>query len=200
MGSPKHLLKLPDGTPLYQHQVNTLRQACPSVPTIYISLARDSALDGFLRELSDPRIKIIYDEENNPTTRSGGPAQGLLSAHSFDPTATWIVLAVDYPLMTVETILQLCDSYEPPVTCFRNDDGFLEPLVSVWSPEALRRLEEKGGGAGPSAFVKEMNGKSIKLNSDSRAVLKNINTAKEYEDMLMLSLLRLDHPVHQLQT
>ncbi|KAK4201325.1 nucleotide-diphospho-sugar transferase [Triangularia verruculosa] len=189
MGSPKHLLELPDGKPLYQHQIDVLRQACPEAQTVYISLAKDSPLDGFLREAatdisSEPPVVIIRDLQDNDTPESGGPSQGLLSAFNFDPTATWFVVAVDYPLLRVGLLRKLRDAYQPPVACFRNADGFCEPLVAIWSPEALGRLAEaaaKGKIPGPSSIVRQLSGKQIDHVEEEAIQLRNVNTREDWE-------------------
>ncbi|KAL6872241.1 bifunctional molybdenum cofactor biosynthesis protein [Trichoderma longibrachiatum] len=190
MGSPKHLLQFPDGTPLYQHQVKLLRQALPSVTTIYMSLAKDSQLDTYLQNADDHNIKIIYDtRDNHDEAQSGGPAQGLLAAHEFDPKATWLVLAVDYPLLTVDLLQQLQDAYQPPVTCFRNGEGYCEPLLGIWSPEALRRLQDnlrQGRSSGPSAVVRQLGGHQIDPETESDRVLMNVNAQADWDKVVRL--------------
>ncbi|KAL7815142.1 bifunctional molybdenum cofactor biosynthesis protein [Trichoderma gracile] len=189
MGSPKHLLRFPDGTALYQHQIKLLRQAFPSIATIYISLAKDSQLDEYLQNAAgDLNVSIIYDtQDNHDEARSAGPAQGLLSAHEFDPAATWLVLAVDYPLLTVEVLKQLQDAYRPPVTCFRNREGYCEPLLGVWSSEALQLLRDnvrQGRNSGPSAVVKQLGGHQIDPATESEKVLMNVNAQADWDKVL----------------
>ena len=193
MGSPKHLLQLPDGTPLYKHHIDLLRQACPDSATVYISLAKDSVLDDVLRDAaadvsSSPPVKVIHDvHDSNAPSESGGPAQGLLSAFRFDPTATWLVVAVDYPLLALDALHQLCEAYQPPVTCFRNAEGFCEPLVGIWSPEALALLAgsesaDRGGSLpGPSSIVRRLKGKQIELLEGDSTQLRNVNTREDWE-------------------
>ncbi|KAK4243680.1 bifunctional molybdenum cofactor biosynthesis [Corynascus novoguineensis] len=175
MGSPKHLLSTPDGRPLYQHQIDLLPQVCPYAPTIYISLAQDSQLDDYLRTLpsvtdaspdpdpvlcktphirkvTPPAITIIHDlDANTSSVTSAGPAAGLLAAHRADPARTWLVIACDYPLLTQRALERLCAKYRPPVTCFRNADGFCEPLLGVWGPDGLAELERRVKGSSASA-------------------------------------------------
>ncbi|KAB5576490.1 bifunctional molybdenum cofactor biosynthesis protein [Coniochaeta sp. 2T2.1] len=198
MKSQKHLLTLPNGTPLYQHQITILQQACPQTPVVYVSLANDSPVDAFLHHAKDDPdggITIIFDEQASPATQSSdptqssGPAQGLLSVHRLHPTSTFLVLAIDYPLITATPLLQLIQSYSPPVTCFRNAEGFCEPLVGVWSPDALKRLKEdvaRGGGS-PSRVVKEMGGRMVDVKEGVHGggrgrVLMNVNTRGEWEE------------------
>ncbi|RKU47129.1 hypothetical protein DL546_005391 [Coniochaeta pulveracea] len=194
MKSPKHLLQLPDGTPLYLHQCDILKQACPDARVVYISLAQDSPINENLLDPGSYGMHIIYDQEANDTTESAGPAQGLLAAHRSDPTATWLVLAVDYPLMSVEAIQLLRQSYSHPVTCFQNDDGFCEPLVGIWSPDALEKLEAnvRSGRGSPSAVVRQLDGRQVRIPQDGRRWLMNVNTEAEWEELLQQ--LALVHP------
>ncbi|KAK4171667.1 nucleotide-diphospho-sugar transferase [Triangularia setosa] len=182
MGSPKHLLELPNGTPLYPHQINLLRRVCPEAPTIYISLTKSSQLDDFLREAvtntsPEPPVLILDDLQNNNTHESGGPAQGLLSA-------TWLVVAVDCPLLSCGLLRVLRRVYQPPVTCFRNAEGFCEPLVAIWSPEALGKVVEcasKGMLPGPSSIIWEIGGQQIELSGADAIQLRNVNTRGDWE-------------------
>lgn len=188
MRFPKHLLPLADGTPLYRHQIETLGKACPESPTIYISLAKDSPLDGFLQSRAQEDVTIIYDLGSNTITESAGPAQALLSAFHFDPTLTWLVLAVDYPLLEVDALQRLLKEYQPPVTCFRNSEGFCEPLVGIWSPDALGQLRDnvKHGRSGPSLVVRELGGKQVEVPVGHSEWLKNVNTKEDWEQVLTI--------------
>jgi molybdopterin-guanine dinucleotide biosynthesis protein A len=109
---------MPDGRPLYQHQIDLLARTCPEAPTIYISLAEESQLDDYLQTLPTisfdktaqtsnslylnkewrhtPTIAIIPDLHTNTLSqRSAGPAAGLCAAHRWDPSKTWLVIACD---------------------------------------------------------------------------------------------------------
>lgn len=249
MKSPKHLLTMPGGRPLYQHQIDLLARACPDAPSIYLSLAQDSELDNYLRTLpaitttttpspaapsppshsntntntatatantppspkaneerKPPTIHIIADpapHRSNPS-ESAGPAAGLLAAHRALPGATWLVVACDYPFLTPAVLRRLCDAYRPPVTCFRNGDGFCEPLVGIWSPEALGRLEAEAAGAagggrgvGPSRIVRALGGREIEVETAGDldpdggpdgdgpgGALVGVNTREEWERAL----------------
>ncbi|KXX77636.1 Molybdenum cofactor biosynthesis bifunctional protein [Madurella mycetomatis] len=209
MGSPKHLLPMPDGRPLYQHQIELLHRALPSAPAIYVSLAQDSQLDPYLESLTPPRttanptgpspptyhpkpslpphlrISLLRDlAPNLSPTSSAGPAAGLLAALHARPAATWLVVPCDHPFLNPAALRRLCHAYQPPVTCFRNPDGFREPLIGVWSAAALRRLRDRvvesaastgagagagagvgngGRGCGPSRIVRELEGREVTL-------------------------------------
>ncbi|KFA74409.1 hypothetical protein S40288_03984 [Stachybotrys chartarum IBT 40288] len=193
MGTPKHLLLMPDRQPLYQHQVQLLQSICPDSPRVYVSLARDTVKDSSLitaashtNQIPSPAsgtatIQIIYDLETNESTESAGPASGLLAAYHGNPDATWLVLACDYPFVTAAALQDLQAQYEPPVTCFRNDEGFCEPLVGIWSPSALAHLKRRNdeGCSSPSCAVKELGGRMI-TPTGSNLLLCNVNTQTEW--------------------
>lgn len=189
MGRAKHLLEMPDGRPVYMHQIDLLQAACPEAPVVYVSLALDSIKDAGLYSgcvLSESStLEFIYDLEVNETARSAGPAAGLLAAYQSHPDSTWLVLACDYPLMTLEALRQLQSSYMPPVTCFRNAGGFPEPLVGLWGPEALERLKQNHakGRSSPSSVVREL-GSMLTPDSNAETVLRNVNIKKDWEETL----------------
>ncbi|EXK86036.1 hypothetical protein FOQG_10085 [Fusarium oxysporum f. sp. raphani 54005] len=194
MGFPKHLLTMPDGRPLYQHQIEVLRKACPEAETVYISLAQDSEMDELLQNASkvsyeatpgENSIEIILDLESSQGDESKGPATGILAAYDSDPEATWLVVACDYPCITPSALQELQSRYKPPVTCFKNHEGFCEPLLGIWSPEAISHLKEncKAGKLSPSKAVRELDGHTY-LPEDSEALLRNVNIKSEWEDAL----------------
>jgi len=188
---------MPDGRPLYQHQIYLLHKSCPQARTIYISLAQDSELDDFLQQASKqpqsiipggPNIQTITDTETSQSEESKGPASGILAALQHDPEATWLVVACDFPCITASTLSQLKSEYKPPVTCFRNREGFCEPLLGIWSPEAMRHLKRncEKGKLSPSKAVKELDGLVILPDGDADLVLRNVNTKEEWDDVLQL--------------
>ncbi|EXM16111.1 hypothetical protein V3481_010865 [Fusarium oxysporum f. sp. vasinfectum] len=194
MGFPKHLLTMPDGRPLYQHQIDVLRKAFPEAETVYISLAQDSEMDELLQNVSkvsyeatpgENSIEIILDLESSQGDESKGPATGILAACDSDPEATWLVVACDYPCITPSALQELQSRYKPPVTCFKNHEGFCEPLLGIWSPEAISHLKEncKAGKLSPSKAVRELDGHTYLL-EDSEALLRNVNIKSEWEDAM----------------
>ncbi|RYP57938.1 hypothetical protein DL770_010543 [Monosporascus sp. CRB-9-2] len=198
MGSPKHLLKLPNGKPLYQHQVDVLRAVLPG-SKVYISLAQESPLDEALQSArrdsekskapngpEDGGLEVIFDSNVNSSAESNGPAEGLLSAYNACPDATWLVVACDYPYITSSMLQHLIGSYNPPVTCFRNSEGFCEPLLGIWSPAALERLAENvaRGKSGPAATVRELKGTLLSVPEGCDAWLVDVNRQADWEAAL----------------
>ena len=112
----------------------------------------------------------------------------LLAAFHSDPNATWLVIACDFPLLTAEPLELLRESYRPPVTCFLNLEGFCEPLLGIWSPEALNRLEEnvKRGRSGPKSVVRDLGGTQIKAHASFDRSIWNVNTKTEWDSVLAI--------------
>ncbi|RYO74057.1 hypothetical protein DL766_006346 [Monosporascus sp. MC13-8B] len=198
MGSPKHLLELPNGKPLYQHQADILRTVLPG-SKVYISLAQESPLDETLRSArgysdddiascgsGNGELRVVFDSNVNSSAESKGPAEGLLSAYNACPDATWLVVACDYPYVSSAMPQHLMASYNPPVACFRNSEGFCEPLLGIWSPAALKRLAENvtRGKSGPAATVRELNGIMLSVPEGCEAWLVDVNRQADWEAAL----------------
>ncbi|RYP05130.1 hypothetical protein DL764_004015 [Monosporascus ibericus] len=198
MGSPKHLLKLPNGKPLYQHQADVLR-AVLTGPKVHISLAQESPLDETLQSArrhsekakapngpEDGGLEVIFDSNANSSAESKGPAEGILSAYNACPDATWLVVACDYPYIASAMLQYLIGSYNPPVTCFLNSEGFCEPLLGIWSPAALERLAENvaRGKSGPAATVREVKGTMLTVPEGCEAWLVDVNRQADWEAAL----------------
>lgn len=199
MGTPKHLLKFPNddtNTPMYVHLIRRLHVACGFTRDVFISLggegeaghdlesriktpaaAETQSNEGADEELIN--VHIIYDCEGQNTAE--GPAAGLLAAYRSDSTAHWLVLPCDFPFITSEALEMLRREYQGPVTCFENEEGFCEPLLGIWGPEALKRLEENVGKGrlGPKFTVRDLGGKMIK--PENWKWLVSVNTPDEWE-------------------
>lgn len=205
MGSRKELLQLPpDGVPLYLHLTRILREACPDVD-INISLSeRTSAAslqvdnhselaaeDTLIVQPGGFKIRVIFDDawphigQHHKPLRVG-PAGGLLAAYHTDPTSTWLVVACDFPLLGSSLVKQLRTEYAAPLTCYRNTENFCEPLLAIWAPEALSKLEANinQGIFGPRAVVNELHAKTI--TADSQLRLFNANTEHDWHVVLNL--------------
>lgn len=141
-------------------------------------------------------IHTIYDYDGNwplnsklppqKQNNTEGPAAGLLAAYHSDPTAHWLVLACDFPFMTSTMLKLLRQEYEEPATCYENAEGFCEPLLGIWSPQALECLEEnvRKGRTGPKSTVGDVGGKMIM--ADNQKSLISVNTPDEWEEAMRL--------------
>lgn len=193
MGCPKHLLSTPNGKHLYENQIEVIREAFPGITEIYISLAQDSQLDDLLQMAcsengclleGNPRVrlKVIFDEERNLSNESAGPASGILAAANLRPNTTWLVVACDFPFLTADALRQLVSHYEQPVTCFRNLKGYCEPLLGLWSPQALEYLADnhKKGVLSPSRVVDKLGGPMLLPTRDPQWTLFNVNSRADW--------------------
>lgn len=204
MHTRKEFLRLPDGRPIYMHLLSILRETCPESDAVFLSQADRKATENLVH--NDHRItresdnllildtgtelvpvQVIYDCEGD-TERGAeiGPAAGLLAAYYRDPTATWLVTACDYPLLRALALVQLQQEMTGLVTCFYNDAGFCEPLLGIWTPQALQTLEEhvQQGILGPKSTVRKCHGKLIRP-QDSRWLF-NTNTPDGWKQAMAL--------------
>ncbi|KAF7167159.1 hypothetical protein CNMCM5623_000566 [Aspergillus felis] len=200
MGTRKELLRVVDDVPLFVHLLIILREACPESDVVFLSLHHPDSLkaienDRHITAVTDHEliliqgpitfpIHVVYDGPGVPSEHDStgiGPAAGLLAAHHQDESAHWLVVACDYPFISVAALSQLRREWSAPVICFENTDGFCEPLLSIWSPEALRALKEniQNGILGPSAVVKRLCGKTIRPGEEKW--IFNVNTPADLE-------------------
>ncbi|KAL4987448.1 MobA-like NTP transferase domain-containing protein [Aspergillus falconensis] len=203
MGSRKELLCLAE-IPVYEHQLIRLHLACPESDTVFLSLPSPASLAQILESPNverltlstlrlrhrtrSVRVRVLYDHpEEHEEAQGKGPAGGLLVAHAYDRSATWLVVACDYPFFSVSAARQLCQEMADPVTCFENSDGIYEPLLGIWTPSALSLLEENvmNGILGPKSIVTNSKGKALRPQNENW--LFNMNTPAEYAQAKTMS-------------
>jgi molybdopterin-guanine dinucleotide biosynthesis protein A len=182
MGEPKHLLKLPDGKTLLQHCFALLQKFCPLHEKVHISAAQETQLGQFMSDNHD-NVELVLDADSNYTDISAGPAAGLIAAFHSRTDTTWLVVACDYPLLTSQALELLCNAYNPPATCYKNGDGFEEPLLAIWSPAALQSLVQAAADKrkGPSAVIRGLCSKTISPPEGYEEWLFNVNTREDWE-------------------
>ncbi|KFY44669.1 hypothetical protein V494_01374 [Pseudogymnoascus sp. VKM F-4513 (FW-928)] len=190
MGTRKELLTLPNGRLALECALETLWCTIPNAPSVYLSLHDESQLDAVWlarqeREQSQslPFATVpIFDNQDHDI----GPAAGLLAAHAMFPATSFLVLGCDYPLITPEALKQLMFQYVHPVTCFSNDEGFSEPLIAIWAPEALEKLKEnvKRGRNGLNEVIKQIGGNTA--TPIRKQWIKGTNTRKEWDEAMEL--------------
>lgn len=214
MGSRKELLPFPDGRLAFEHAIDTIQDAFPRADTIFISLHDESQLGGIRFRLETdrhpssplrapplgadihqhepsrrPTLELIFDLQEYGEI---GPAAGLLAAHAAHSEATFLVLGCDYPLIPPTALQQLILEYEPPVTCFLNAEGFSEPLIAIWSPEALEKLKinVEHGMSGLNRIVKMLkraDGQDAKLVRPLRDEwITGCNNMEEWEEAMQI--------------
>jgi molybdopterin-guanine dinucleotide biosynthesis protein A len=98
----------------------------PLVEDIYIScnLEQSSTIN--------QSYKYIID---NPNFSNCGPMTGLISAFDTYKDCSWLVIACDYPLLSLENITYLISQRKKDLYAtiyFNNNTHFLEPLIGIY--------------------------------------------------------------------
>lgn len=115
-----------------------------------------------------------------------GPFGAILSAFRRDPNSAWLVVACDLPLLDRLALQNLVDNRDASAvaTAYKNEEeGFPEPLITIWEPKAYPRLLSYLS-QGYSCPRKVLINSNIKLLQaiDSKA-LTNVNTPEELEEI-----------------
>ncbi len=130
MGSPKHLLRGPDGRSWLERTVETLR---PLVTDIIISGAGEVPRSlSTLRRLPDAAGTV-------------GPLAGILSASGWQPMVGWILVACDMPDIQSGALEWLAGQRAAGrwgIVPRLSEDGFLEPLLACYDMRAATVFKE----------------------------------------------------------
>lgn len=84
---------------------------------------------------------VIPDE----TTFAGaGPMTGVLSVFQQNHNQALLVAGCDYPFLTSADIQSLIEAREAEydAVCFKNEDGFAEPLLAIYEPQTAIKMRE----------------------------------------------------------
>ena len=111
---------------------------------------------------------------------STGPLDAIASAQQSDPTATWLILACDLPLLEETHLKTLIDARDTTkdATYFvsATDATFPEPLCTIWEPSSAPAVATAitDGRRCPLSVLKNLNGNA--LPSPGLWTLANTNT------------------------
>jgi molybdopterin-guanine dinucleotide biosynthesis protein A len=141
MGTDKGLLVY-NGTPQREHLFELLGEFCEQV---YTSCRAEQAIPERLNPLPDK-----YD--------IAGPMNGVLTAFTQAPLSSWLIVAVDMPYVTKDTLRLLINSRDETkaATCFYNTERqHPEPLLALWEPLAYPLLMDftRRGKVSPKEFL-----------------------------------------------
>jgi len=120
------------------------------------------------------RFHPLYDHYDYP-----GPINGILSAFHAYPDSSWLIIAVDMPLVDENVLKVLIENRDKKkvATCFKHlvEGSFPEPLLTIWEPLAYPLLLSyvNSGKISPRGFLEMADVKSIPV-PDER-ILLNIN-------------------------
>lgn len=161
----------------YQGQPQLLRAydlLQPLVERCFISVRKSQRNDP-LRS----RLPQIVDKLSD-----GGPAAGILAALEAYPTAGWLVVACDLPLLDSGTLRELVSSrFEAgDATAYASDfDGQPEPLCAIWeaSSHAALAAHVENGNASLRGALARMHVRLLPARHDETLI--NTNTPEDVE-------------------
>ena len=130
----------------------------------FVSIRADQAGAGVYRELP-----LITDGGE-----SAGPASGLRTAMRRFPSAAWLVIAADMPLLHSALLTRLIEARDATAlaTACRHADGTPEPLCAIWEPAALESLE--AGAVSLRRLLEAGPAKLVEIGDDD--ALSSVNT------------------------
>jgi molybdenum cofactor guanylyltransferase len=168
MGTDKGLLVY-NGKAQREFLFELLKEFCHQV---YTSCRKDQNIPETLNPLVD-RFDIA------------GPMNGILTAFTHQPDASWLIIAVDMPYVNTFTLQSLTSvSVENKIaTCFYNPETQQpEPLLTLWEPGAYPLLLAftAQGNISPREFLKTHNVNLIQP-PDGKMLL-NFNSPKDLRD------------------
>lgn len=110
-----------------------------------------------------------------------GPVIGLLAAWAEHPSAAWLLLAADMPLVDEHLLGTLIAARDParPATVFAHPDGMLEPLCAIYEPAAHTGLAERvaAGRRSLLAFLDAGKPRTVGLAEPGKLI--NVNSVVE---------------------
>ncbi|WP_257666285.1 NTP transferase domain-containing protein [Parapedobacter tibetensis] len=120
----------------------------------------------------------------------GGPLNGMLTAHRAHPNRAWLVVAVDLPFLSAQSIQSLVENRDPKkvATVYAGHGSNLpEPLVGIWEPHGLALLAEsilETTNRSPRNFLINADTKLVSPENDLE--LFNANSPEDYEEAKIL--------------
>lgn len=112
-----------------------------------------------------------------------GPLQALLAAFAALPAARWFTAPCDAPWLEPGIYRELERALDGAPAAFARTPAGDEPLVAIWTPEALRRLGEGwaqgGGGAGRPVHAALARAGARPVRFAGAAPFANVNTQAE---------------------
>jgi molybdopterin-guanine dinucleotide biosynthesis protein MobB len=165
-GRPKHVLEY-RGRTFMEHAVAAVAPHVAEV--VLLGGAEVPPALAALRRLPDP-------------PGLDGPLSGLLAALRWAPTAVWVVVPCDVPLLGADAVGWLLSCRRPGVRIVLPHDaaGRPEPLFAVWEPQARPLLERIAlAGGGPAAVAGEPGVATPPIPEALAPMLRNVNTPEE---------------------
>lgn len=174
MGQPKHLITTNENTTWLEHSVKILS---PFVEKVILAGAGDIPL-----KMQD--LERIPDAGN-----VAGPLAGILSAMISWPTANWIILACDMPLISEQAVSWLVAQYDTSecvgVVPQNQATGKMDPLFAYYSSRAITLFDSirASGRFSITQIVKYPEISTPSIPAEFITHWQNINTQKQLQDI-----------------
>ena len=115
---------------------------------------------------------------------NSGPIAAILSAMEIHQNKSFLVLACDYPLLTIGDIIKLKTTWvneNNSVSFYNNKTNFREPLLAIYHLKDLLELAKfyKKGNTSLQFFLNEINAE--KIQAISKKNLTSIDTKEAFE-------------------
>ncbi len=172
MGMPKAELIYYD-RPQWAYCANLLSPYCDRV---YVSVDDVNQIDDVPDEMR------LVDERPQ-----GGPMSGILTALKSHPENTWLVMACDMPGIDRAIMNRLVRYRDPDcaISCFSDEEGNIEPLLSFWEAGIHSRLLSRNlDKSSPTEIIRSVNSAVIPLDARSHEKLISINTPGARKEFL----------------
>lgn len=135
------------------------------------------ALVGESRVVPNPALERVPDAPGVV-----GPLAGLIGALRSEPQAAWVVLACDLPRVEPRVVDWLIAQRDPEFDAvLPRVGGRAQPLVALYEPSALPRLEALGdsGEPAPSRLAGQRRVALVAPPDDLLACFVNVNTPEQ---------------------
>lgn len=116
-----------------------------------------------------------------------GPFAGILSALKKYPDNTWLIMAVDMPGTDRAVMNRLIRFRDPDarISCFSDEQGNIEPLLSFWEASVREEAENFARhNQSPLEFIRKTNSHVIELDEKQFGKLKSINTPESRKQFI----------------
>ena len=184
MGADKAFLKIENETFL-ERAINTLSTVCENRIKVVLSQTQTNLI-----EKLPPNVSPVFDIFENR-----GALGGIYTALKNCETKFAVILAVDLPLMTSETIEKLAEitllSNKFVATVPRQNDGRLQPLSAIYlaryAVRPLEKLMNENDSASVNDFIEliapRLVGQDKLTSNPNKNLFFNVNHPSEYEEL-----------------
>lgn len=164
------------GQPQSIYLYNLVRKLCGNT---YLSIREDQ------KDLYADTLPTITDRNVYR-----GPFNGILSAHEFDPEASWLVVACDLPLMDLSGLRSLIaerDTRKDATAMATRKTGLPEPLAAIWEAGTLEKVPsylENTESSCPRKYLLNSDIKLVFPTDDT--ILLNSNSEEDYKEVMKI--------------